>query len=392
MKKRVWQSLGGGAILVAVAAAGFWFGHDLHSTAPSAAPAESADDSTGIASVQTAPVRQGTLTESVLAYGAMQPKSGSSLIVSVPFDARVIRVLVLMGQHVDAATPVLEVGPTADVQLQLQQAQNTLTAATRALEEARKRLSEQLATNADITAAEESERSARTQLQSLKSRGIETTKPISAGITGTVSQITAQPGQIVTAGMPLVTITPAAAMEIVIGVDPTIAALIKPGEPITLRAVYSAHENSPDVVGTVRAVGAQVNPQSRLCDVSITPPPDCPVLPGAFVVADVPTISSEGLIAPRAAITLPDGQPVIFTVADGKAKKHAVVIGLKNTEEVEIRSEGLRAGDLVVVEGALELDDGTPVKTEPSAASEPSATQSTSTPQATAAPATPEAP
>ncbi|MGN6368955.1 MAG: efflux RND transporter periplasmic adaptor subunit [Phycisphaerae bacterium] len=369
MKKKLLSTLLIALLLIVVAGGAFWLGRDWK--APPPAAEEGADQSEGATEVQTALIREGTITQTVQAYGAMQPKGGSSVVVSIPFDSRVLRVLTTVGAQVQPGAPVVEVGPTPDVQLQLQQAQDTLTAATRALAQVKQRFQEQLATNADMTAAEAAERSAHSQLESLKKRGVQTTKQVPAGVSGTVSQVNVQPGQVVPTGTGMITIAPSSEIEAIVGVEPSLAARLAPGEAIALHPVFGS-QNSAEIMGKIRQIGEQVNTQSHLRDVSIIPPAESRLLPGAFVIADVPQETSTGLIVPRNAVTLPDGNPVVFTIADGKARKHSVTLGLTNGDEIEIQGKDLHAGDVVVTQGALELDDGTAVKVQESPATEPS--------------------
>ena len=257
--KRIWSALLLGGLLAAVAGGAFWLGHDWRAPAPEAE--KGADEAEGTADVQTAVVRRGTITQTVQAYGAMQPKAGSSVVVSIPFDSRVTQVLTTIGAKVEPGAPVVEVGPTPDVQLQLQQAQDTLAAAMHALEQVRPRLKEQLATHADVSAAETAERAARATVQSLKQKGVDTTRQVPAGVAGTVTQISAQPGQMVPAGGAMITIAPSGEMEAIVGVEPSIAGALGPGEELSLHSVY-AGEHASEVTGKVHQVDEQINPQS----------------------------------------------------------------------------------------------------------------------------------
>ena len=390
MTNAIAQLLLFGGLLIAVAAGAFWLGHDFRKPPETATTGEAAAPESA-ATVETAHIRQGTITETVQAYGAMQPKTGSSISISVPFDARVLNVLATPGEQVKPETAVIEVGPTQDVDLQLRQAEDALAAANRNLEQVRRRLQEQLATNADVTAAETAQRSADAQVRSLKSKGIESDRQIPAGVTGIISQVNAQPGQVVPQGTAMLTIAPQSAFEAIIGVDPTIARTLKPGQSIALRPIHAGTEPAETTTSEIKRIADQINPQTHLIDVAIAPPADSGLLPGAFVTAEIPTRSSTGLIVPRSAIVLPEGKPVVFTVADGKAKEHTVTLGLTSADEVEIKADDLHAGDEVVTVGGLELNDGSEVKIENDAAATEAATESAATQEAS--PATkPEAP
>jgi multidrug efflux pump subunit AcrA (membrane-fusion protein) len=180
-------------------------------------------------------------------------------------------------------------------------------------------------------------------------------------------------------------------MEVIVGVEPSLAGSLTPDQEITLHPVYGG-EHASEVTGKVHQVGEQINAQTHLRDVSITPPPDSPLLPGAFVIADIPAKTSTGLLVPRDAVTLPDGNPVVFTIADGKAKKHAVTLGLTNGDDVEIQADDLHAGDTVITEGALELDDGSAVKIQETPATQSTTSESPATTESATTAPRPEAP
>lgn len=84
--------------------------------------------------------------------------------------------------------------------------------------------------------------------------------------------------------------------------------------------------------------------------------------PGLFVRLGVNYQRIEdALLAPRAAVLESDGQRHVFVVADGKAQRRSVQLGLADGDRVQVL-DGLAAGDQVVVVGQNALTDGTPVQ------------------------------
>lgn len=78
---------------------------------------------------------------------------------------------------------------------------------------------------------------------------------------------------------------------------------------------------------------------------------------GMNVRVAVERIVPNQLIVPKSAVVLRSGKPVVFTLdeKEGLAKWNYVTIALENDNQVAI-AEGLRAGDLVIYEGNLNLD------------------------------------
>ena len=357
-------------LVIATGGIGFWLGRDSRAIAPAGSETASSqpsevDAAAPVAAVNTQTLVVGTVTRVAEAYGTIQAAPGSSVSLSAPFDAIVQRVLVTPGAAVVADTPVIEIGPTAELKLQFKQAQDAVSAADKVLQQIRQRLTEQLATNADVTTAEQAQQTAATQLASLKQRGIGETRVLPAGVAGLVGQVSAQPGQVVTAGTPLATVESNRTFEALVGLEPVDAVLVKVGSHVTLKDVHAAAD-APEVTGTVRLVAAQINPQTRLRDASVTLPPDADLPPGAYVIAQVDTTSADGLVAPRSSVMPDDDAQVLFTVTDGKARRHVVEVQFRGRDTVLVKSDDLHEGDTIVTGGNLELEDSMAVRFEPS--------------------------
>jgi hypothetical protein len=108
-------------------------------------------------------------------------------------------------------------------------------------------------------------------------------------------------------------------------------------------------------------------------------PPGVRLLLDSFVVAKMPRISATGLVVPREAVLPGEDGSTLFTVKDGKAVKHKVKVGIENDEQVQIIADDVAEGDLAVIVGNYELEDGMAVKVQetltPPATTEPASTQ-----------------
>ncbi len=351
------------ALVIAVGGAGIWLGRESVHTTGEAATSQptTAEESPATALVQTMSLRKGTITQTVEAYGSIQPIAGSAINISVSFEAKINRVFVTPGQAVDATTPIVEVGPTTDALLQLKQSQDALAAAQTNVELAKKRRDEQLATNTEVATAEQALRVAQTQADSLNKRGVGEVTTLIAGMSGFVTLIPAQPGQIAPAGTALASLSPAHSLEAIVGIDSTIADILKPDIAIELHDLHTG-DDTPSVLGTLRTIAQQLNLQTHLRDVSVKLPESSHLMQGTFVIAHLPTKTVTGLIVPRSAVLPDDDEQVVFTVVDGKAKRHVVEIALSNSEQHLVVSEELREGNQIVFVGNAELEDGMAVK------------------------------
>jgi cobalt-zinc-cadmium efflux system membrane fusion protein len=71
-------------------------------------------------------------------------------------------------------------------------------------------------------------------------------------------------------------------------------------------------------------------------------------------------LHKDALLIPSRAIVREADETAVFVVADGKAQRRAVTIGLTDAEHAEVKS-GLKAGEIIIVEGQAGLPDGAAV-------------------------------
>ncbi len=116
--------------------------------------------------------------------------------------------------------------------------------------------------------------------------------------------------------------------------------------------------------GSVRRVAREVNPETRLVGVFVTPDLSAHLMLNEYVRGVIDVASRQTLVAPPAAV-LPEGDVnVLYTVENGRAVRHEVKVGLQNDRQVELVGPDLEAGQLVVVKGNSELEDGMAVEVE----------------------------
>jgi RND family efflux transporter MFP subunit len=179
-----------------------------------------------------------------------------------------------------------------------------------------------------------------------------------ADVSGVVTAVEAEPGQVVAAGAPVVRIAQDGSRDVVFAVPEDKVAAIRPGSPVTVRAWSSEGSMS----GKVREVAASADPVTRTFTVKVAleaaqPPPlgaTVYVTPQALSIAGAQVIKlptsalrQEGKgtavwVLERASMSL-RSQPVQVAAADGN---EAVIAG------------GLQPGMQVVVAGVHVLSAG----------------------------------
>lgn len=119
------------------------------------------------------------------------------------------------------------------------------------------------------------------------------------------------------------------------------------------------------VTGHVSALGGALVPQSLTLPVriSLSAPLQSPVLHAAVECRIIVARHSAALLVPRSALvssTMEDHGAVM--VADGdRARQRAISIGLRAADDIEV-TDGVRAGELVLVTGQYALPDGTRIR------------------------------
>jgi len=363
------------ALMAGTGAVGYFLGH--RAAVPAASESSDADDSAEpTPTVQTAPIRSGRIDRKITAYGIVTAQPGDMSVLSVAFESRVKKVLVAAGQRIDAGTPVIELEPSPDTQLQMLQAKSAVVSATQDFEQTQRRFTDHLATNQDLLQSRQNLQQAQLKLDSLQKAGAGGSMQLKAG--GLVAKIDVQEGQVVSAGGALVEIAGEGKLQVRLGVEPSAAADIRVGDAVFLELVRA---DAPAVNGKVQMIAQRINPDTRLVDVFVSMAPDAALALDTFVRGQLTIAGTNGLIVPRAAV-LPDDEGFsLFTVDQDKAVEHKVTIAAEDDDFAQITGDGLSADQPVVILGNLELGNGMAVKVgapTTEAVGEPAATQASS--------------
>jgi membrane fusion protein (multidrug efflux system) len=345
--------------------------HALHRGGDKDDEATKEKEPAATAEVQVAPLEHGSIERTLTAFGAAVPAPGGTRSLDFPFECRVVAVPVNVGQPVAAGDPVLQIEPSVDARLALDTARNAREAADQALKDAQVRFKSRLATNQDLATAETAARDARLKFESLAGRSPAGDGMVPAPVSGIVTKITAQPGAVVPAGGPLIEIAVENRFEARLGVAPSDAVEVKPGQTVRLASVGPRGDKArAPLEGKVRVVGRSVDPATRMVDAIVTldaaAPEENRVLIGTFLRAEIVVEKKEALLAPRAAV-LPKAEGAVggalFTIKGGHAVKHEVQTGIDDGERVEIiGGEVLREGENVITQGNYELKEGMAVE------------------------------
>ncbi len=117
-------------------------------------------------------------------------------------------------------------------------------------------------------------------------------------------------------------------------------------------------EGDIEVRGKVAEISSVIDLQTMAFQVDVVADnPLGQLRPGMFSEVDIVTaIRPDAIAVPRSSIESRNNQDVVFVVEDGYAVMREVEFGIENSEEYEI-IEGLKEGDLLVVNGQNTLQD-----------------------------------
>ncbi len=185
---------------------------------------------------------------------------------------------------------------------------------------------------------------------------------IRSPIDGVVTDRPLYPGDMATAGMPLMTIMDLSRVVARTYIPAVQSALVKVGDAATIRV---PGEPGLEAKGKVTVVSPALDPNSTTAQVWVEAPnPHGKLQVGSTVqVAMVVETIEKALVVPASAVvTGADGTASVMVISsDNHAHQTDVETGIHQGNEIQI-TRSLKAGDKVVSEGAYGLPDGTKVK------------------------------
>ena len=339
-------------IILAAAALGWYLYKHHASAAADEAPAAAA------AKVETSVLKEEAIAETIEVFGVVAASPSGEHVTSAPYDTTVQKVHASVGSIVAAGDILLEIVPSADAKLGLDSARSALALATKNRQTTQERFDLKLATIPELEATQQAEEDAKLKVASFESRGLGGDGKVVAVVSGVVSKLDVTAGTLAAQGTPLVTVSTGGQMEARLGVEAADVNSVKPDQPVTLQS-SNRSETAEKFSGVVRSVGGSLDAATGAAEVRVPLAKGTALFLGEHVRAAIQIKQKDNaLVAPRSAVLPDDDKQVLFTVKDGKAVKHEVKTGLVTDDTIEVISEDLHAGDVVVTLGNYELEDG----------------------------------
>jgi RND family efflux transporter MFP subunit len=360
--KRLMIVIGLVILLLVGAGMGYFYGRRSTPDLKEAPEKGKEEEAKPVAKVKVASLEKKKIEEDLVVYGTVTPAPGAAHTLSMPYECRVKKVIVTAGQLIKNDDDLIEIEPGPDAALELKQARAELDASGKDLKLMKDRFEMKLVAQQDLIAADQRNRNAQLLVASLESRGIGKQGVLKSQAAGVVSAIEVQQGQIIPAGGPLLEMVAEDQIMVRLGVEDEDKDFLEQGESIGIYGVNAPTNEKME--GHISMIGRQLNPATRLVDVFVSLPAHTKLLLNSYVRGVARISSATGLVAPRAAVLPVEGEYVMYTVENGRAKKNLVKLGLKNDQEVQVIAEGLKEGLAIVILGNAELEDGMAVEVE----------------------------
>lgn len=314
---------------------------------PAAAPARALP-------VKVATVRTETLTDAVTAVGTLL--ANESVMIRPEIDGRIEAVHFQEGQLVRKGDRLVSLD-AAEVEAQL-----TSAIAAANLNRSRLKRSEELFEKKFISAQALDE--ARENLNQTNAREAEVRARLAKteirapfeGVTG-LRQVS--PGAYVKAGQDIARLEGIGTLKLDFRVPEAYLRQIRSGQSLTVTVDAYAGESFS---GTIYAIEPSVDEATRTVLLRARlPNPGVRLKPGMFARVSLVLAQRENaLVVPEQAIVPRGDGRYVFRVVEGRAVLTKVETGLRRPGEVEI-SSGLEAGQTIVADGQLRLQDGAAV-------------------------------
>lgn len=309
--------------------------------------------------VQTSVARLAPLTASLTAFGTTEFDPAASRTIPIEFEARLVDLSASVGQSVAEGAPLMTLQPSASTRLELGRLQREARASAAELGRLERLREDDLATNTEVDTARLAADSAAQSLASLSERARGTHLVIRAPLAGIIDALPFSPGDVAPAGSIVARIGAPERLQVRLGLEPEDVARARVGQPVTLVAL---RPGATPQLTRIAAVDRRVDPQTRLASAIAQVPEAAAVLAGEPVRATIAIEERPSVLTvPRSAILFEGDQPYVFTVVAGKAARRNVTVGIEEGSIVEVAS-GVAAGDVVVVRGNYELEDGMAVR------------------------------
>ena len=304
--------------------------------------------------VEAAVARQDTVVDAITATGEVEAIQSTKVRAEV--EGKIVEIVMREGTEVNRGDPLFRIDDQ-ELKAQVARAEAERDLAEQALTRTRQLIEQNAASAQDLERADATARSSRASLELLKIRLARTT--VRAPFAGAVGQRYVSLGDYVTTSDTLVSIRTVDPVRVSFTVPERYAGVVGRGQKVTFRVAALPGE---EFGGNVEFVSPAVQlPARTLLIKAIVPNGRRKLQAGMFAEARLATaVRPRAVVVPEEAVIAIQGISYVWVVQDGKVTRRAVTLGVRSPGDVEV-SQGVTAGDQVVVGGLELLQEGAPV-------------------------------
>lgn len=304
--------------------------------------------------VEVAVARADTVRDEIAATGQIEAVQSIELRPDV--EGRIVALLFREGQEVSAGTPLFQID-SIELSAQVAQLAAQRDLAQQDLARTKDLIAQNAASTADLERAEANARGADAQFRLQNTRLARST--VRSPFGGVVGQRFVSLGDYVTTSSRLVSVQTVNPQRASFQVPERYARALQRGQQVSFRV---GAITGRDFVGEVDFVDPVVQLPGRTILVKAhVPNPQRLLQPGMFIEAHLVTgMRPKAVVVPEDAVVPLQGANFVWVVAEGKATRRQVGLGVRTPGFVEIAS-GVDAGEQVVVGGLEVLFPGAPV-------------------------------
>lgn len=320
------------------------------------------EDTQAAVLVKTATVSERDVSESLPAFGSVEPAPHETVTLAAPRDSRIASLAVNNGEAVKKGQALLTLAPTPASAIAFVQAQSAATYAETALAHTRNLYAEHLATRDQVAAAEQARDDARAGLENAQQAGGAGTLVLRAPADAVVMTVNVKSGEQVTANTALLELGFRGALMVRLGVAPDQAGEVHAGMAVILHDVYNS---ALQFKAKVTNVSGMVDANSGLADVFVRLPTQVAgLMPGSYVQGTITLEDIRGPAVPRSAVLEDDKQAYVFIVKQDVAHRVAITRLADDGSWIAVKGD-LKPGSEVVTLGNYELDDDMQIRKAP---------------------------
>jgi membrane fusion protein (multidrug efflux system) len=309
--------------------------------------------------VRLAAARAGQLSPQVSAYGMVSADPNFVTTVFMPREGVVTAILVRPGQTVKAGDPLITLRTAPAAAATYQQAVSAADFASKDFAHTQQLFAEQLATRSQLAAAAKADADARALLSAQQKIGADhAVETLTAPVAGIVATLAPARGDPVQSGADIASIATSGQVVLNLGVEPRDAVALRPGN----RVLLPAQQGLPQMQARVSSVGAMVDPASHLVNVLVPLPADARIFIGTALQAKIDLAPISGIVIPGSALLTDGDASFLFVAQGGKVKRRTVKVAFE-TDTAALIASGLKANEVVVVQGMVGLADDSAIRT-----------------------------